>query len=226
MKVAVIPIVIGARGTVTKGWVKGQEDFEIRELFETMHTRAFFRSTWILRRELRVLVITEPPGKTPESFQENEMLKRLWNFQIQIDHVISVRRPDLVIVDKKKSKKNLPNSRLFRSGWPHSKENVLRAGYRVKLKEYWEKSWRIEETCCHSNSCEKPSANAGVKNHRKSKIIVEKFPPKIIKRWINKYINNVVYWPTTRPGCQNRKCTYVNNRCIRSRIDRMHLLFT
>ena len=27
----------------------------------------------------------------------------------------------------------------------------------------------------------------------------------------------VVYWPTTRPGCQNRKCTYVNNRCIRSR---------
>ena len=27
----------------------------------------------------------------------------------------------------------------------------------------------------------------------------------------------VVYWPTTRPGCQNRKCTNVNNRCIRSR---------
>ena len=27
----------------------------------------------------------------------------------------------------------------------------------------------------------------------------------------------VVYWPTTRPGCQNRKCTGVNNRCIRSR---------
>ena len=27
----------------------------------------------------------------------------------------------------------------------------------------------------------------------------------------------VVYWPTTRPGCQNRKCTSVNNRCIRSR---------
>ena len=27
----------------------------------------------------------------------------------------------------------------------------------------------------------------------------------------------VVYWPITRQGCQNRKCTYVNNRCIRSR---------
>ena len=31
----------------------------------------------------------------------------------------------------------------------------------------------------------------------------------------------VVYWPTTRPGSQNRKCTYVNNRCIRSMIIRM-----
>ena len=27
----------------------------------------------------------------------------------------------------------------------------------------------------------------------------------------------VVYWPTTWMGCQNRKCTYVNNRCIQSR---------
>ena len=26
----------------------------------------------------------------------------------------------------------------------------------------------------------------------------------------------VVYWPTTQPVCQNRKCTFVNNRCIRS----------
>ena len=30
MKVMVIPIVIGALGTVTKGFVKGREDLEIR----------------------------------------------------------------------------------------------------------------------------------------------------------------------------------------------------
>ena len=30
--------------------------------------------------------------------------------------------------------------------------------------EYWEESWRFEETCCHSNSREKPSAKADVKN--------------------------------------------------------------
>ena len=35
--------------------------------------------------------------------------------------------------------------------------------------------------------------------------------------WFSTYTDFVVYWPKTRPGCQNRKCTYVNNRCIRSR---------
>ena len=30
-------------------------------------------------------------------------------------------------------------------------------------------------------------------------------------------IISVIYWPTTRPGWQNRKCTNVNNRCVRSR---------
>ena len=25
------------------------------------------------------------------------------------------------------------------------------------------------------------------------------------------FSSNAVYWPTTQPGCQNRKCTYVNN---------------
>ena len=33
-----------------------------------------------------------------------------------------------------------------------------------KRPEYCEESWRLEETCCHSNSSEKPSANADVKN--------------------------------------------------------------
>ena len=32
-------------------------------------------------------------------------------------------------------------------------------------------SWILEETCCHSNSSEEPSANAGVKNSQRGKII-------------------------------------------------------
>ena len=33
--------------------------------------------------------------------------------------------------------------------------------------EYWEKSWRLEETCCHSNSSERLSINTGVKNSKR-----------------------------------------------------------
>ena len=36
-----------------------------------------------------------------ESVLENEDYKILWDFSIQTDHVIEVRRPDLVVVDKK-----------------------------------------------------------------------------------------------------------------------------
>ena len=32
------------------------------------------------------------------------------------------------------------------------------------LPEYWEESWRLEETCCHSNSSKSVSANTGVEN--------------------------------------------------------------
>ena len=37
-----------------------------------------------------------------ESTQENETLKIFWEFEIQTDHLISARRPDLVIVNKKR----------------------------------------------------------------------------------------------------------------------------
>ena len=40
-----------------------------------------------------------------ESVLENYTHKLLWDFEIQTDHVISVRRPDLIIINKKKKKK-------------------------------------------------------------------------------------------------------------------------
>ena len=33
--------------------------------------------------------------------------------------------------------------------------------------EYWEESWRLEETCCYSKSSKRPSANADVKNSKR-----------------------------------------------------------
>ena len=34
----------------------------------------------------------------------------------------------------------------------------------LERPEYWEESWRPEKICCHSNSSERPTANAVVKN--------------------------------------------------------------
>ena len=41
---------------------------------------------------------------------------------------------------------------------------VVNIQIRVALPEYWEESWRLEETSFHSDSSGKPSASAGLKN--------------------------------------------------------------
>ena len=38
----------------------------------------------------------------PAPVQENDTHKLLWDFNIQTDHLIPARRPDLIIIDKKK----------------------------------------------------------------------------------------------------------------------------
>ena len=50
MKVKIIPIVIGAFGTITKGLIKELEDAEIRGLVETIETTVLLRTARILRR--------------------------------------------------------------------------------------------------------------------------------------------------------------------------------
>ena len=52
MKVTIIPIVIGALGTVTKGPLKELEDLEAGGRVETIQTTALMRTARILRRVL------------------------------------------------------------------------------------------------------------------------------------------------------------------------------
>ena len=54
MKVTVIPIVVGALGTISKGLVKELQDLEIREQEGTIQTTAFLRSARIQRRVLEI----------------------------------------------------------------------------------------------------------------------------------------------------------------------------
>ena len=58
----------------------------------------------------------------PASVQEYETHKLLWEFEIQTDHQISARQPDLMIINKKK-----------RTG--RTVDFAVPADYRVKLKE-------------------------------------------------------------------------------------------
>ena len=52
MKVTIVPIVIGAFGTITKGLLKGLEDLEVGGRVETIQMTALLRMARILRRVL------------------------------------------------------------------------------------------------------------------------------------------------------------------------------
>ena len=55
MRVTIVPIVIGAFGTITKGLLKGLEDLEVGEWVETIQMTALLRTARILRRVLETL---------------------------------------------------------------------------------------------------------------------------------------------------------------------------
>ena len=52
MKVSIVPIVIGAFGTVTEGLLKGLEDLEVSGRVETIQTTALLKTARLLRRVL------------------------------------------------------------------------------------------------------------------------------------------------------------------------------
>ena len=54
MKATILPIVIGAFGTVTKGLLKGQEDLKVGGWVETIQTTALLKKARILRRVLEI----------------------------------------------------------------------------------------------------------------------------------------------------------------------------
>ena len=60
----------------------------------------------------------------PAPVLKNDTHKLLWDFDIQTDHLISARRPDLIIINKKKKKK-----------FSKIVDFVVPADHRIKLKE-------------------------------------------------------------------------------------------
>ena len=62
-----------------------------------------------------------------ESVLQNETHKLLWDFEIQADHLILARQPGLVIITKKKKKKEMRTCRIMAF--------TVLEDHRVKLKE-------------------------------------------------------------------------------------------
>ena len=54
MKVTIVPILIGAFGTITKGLLKGLDDLEVGGRVDTIQTTALLRTARILRRVLEI----------------------------------------------------------------------------------------------------------------------------------------------------------------------------
>ena len=110
------------------------EDLEKRGRVETSQATALSRSTKILRRVLSFKLQWETIGSrwceklsmdnnnnnnnNNNSNNNNNNNKLLWDFNIHKDHLISARRPDLIIINKKE---NMQNCRLCCPGWPQNK---------------------------------------------------------------------------------------------------------
>ena len=62
---------------------------------------------WELCQKLKFDHMTKWYLHNPESVPENETRKLVWDFEIQTDHQISDKRPDLIIINKKKKKGEL-----------------------------------------------------------------------------------------------------------------------
>ena len=130
--VPVIPIAVGALRTVPKGLERGLEELEIRGRIETIQTTTLLRLARILGRvqetwgdfpSFRLQWTTaykhwcEKLARSEEIIVlENETSKILWDFEIQTNQQIPARRPDLLIINKKKE--NLPNCGLCFPDWP------------------------------------------------------------------------------------------------------------
>ena len=85
---------------------------------------------WKLARKCNFEAADKWYEHEPKSVLENEDYKILWDFSIQTDHVIEAWRPDLVVVDKKRSCKiiyfSVPgNSRIEEKKDKIEKDQVL-----------------------------------------------------------------------------------------------------
>ena len=88
MRVSIVPVVISAFGTVTKGLLKGLEDLEVGGRMETIQTTALLKTARILRRVLEtwgdLLSLKRWRKKNPKGVNNDKI--QLITFALNFDH--------------------------------------------------------------------------------------------------------------------------------------------
>ena len=119
MKVTVISVIVGALGTVPQEPEKdvGYSSYQRKNQDHPKHiTAKISYNTEKSPGDLRRFAVTQtslegnqlllvwkfPKEKDHNNDNNNETHKILWDFEIEADHLISARRPDLMIVNKEK----------------------------------------------------------------------------------------------------------------------------
>ena len=84
---------------ITSAWQKlAQTQYKQR------HDKVGKKIHWLLSKKYNLECTDKWYQHSPEPVAENEEVKILWDFMIQTDRVIEHRRPDIVVVEKKRWK--------------------------------------------------------------------------------------------------------------------------
>ena len=102
---------------------------------------------WELCKKLKFKHTNKLYMHKPGSFLINEKHKILWNFDMQTNHLIPARWPNLVMINKKKRKENLPTSELCCPDGPQN-ENQSKRKERQVLGPFQ----RTEKTMKHEGT--------------------------------------------------------------------------
>ena len=84
---------------------------------------------WELRKKFRFDHMNKWYMYSPVSVLENETHRLLWDFEIQTDRLISARRPDLIIINRKTRTGKIVDFAVPADRWLKLKENEKKDKY-------------------------------------------------------------------------------------------------
>ena len=133
-----------------------------REFFKLAQKQYKTQHDWVgkvihleLRKKLKFDHTTKWYIHKPESILENVMLKILWDFEMQIDHLIPARKSDLALINPKKWTCHQVNLTILADHRVKiSKENgqILKTCQRIKLTVRHEGEYDTDCSWCTWNS--------------------------------------------------------------------------